>query len=458
MHSPKKSVPAFILILFALFLCGSTLPPRAQEKSIAAKPPALVAKTRSEVVKKVGELMVKLYIFPDKAKEMEALITKKLQEGDYDKITDVEVFAQALTDDLRSVTKDRHIHCEYNPEIVKMIRDRESQSAADREKWRQLALKEERKENFGFREVKILDGNIGYLNLGGFSGFREAAETGIAAMNFLANADAVIIDLRRNSGGSPEMIQLLSSYFLNDRTHLNSFETRGQDTMEQFWSFHYVPGPTMFDQDLYILTNHTTFSAAEEFTYDMKNLKRATIIGETTGGGAHPGGNQIVDDNFVVWVPTGRAVNPITKTNWEGTGIAPDIAVASDKALDTARTVALEKLTKAATDEEAKAARLWALNDLKAKTEPAKVEEAILKKYVGRYSQGSITLENGNLYILAMGRKIKLIPLSATYFVPEDASEMQIEFVLDETVKEYEAVGHFRYGGEQRFNRVKENK
>jgi retinol-binding protein 3 len=458
MRSQKKSVPVFILIVFALFLCGSALSSRIQEKNIPAKPPALDAKTRAGVVKKVGELMVKLYIFPDKAKEMEALITKKLQEGDYDKITNVEAFAQALTDDLRSVTKDRHIRCEYNPEFVKMIRARESQSPEDREKWRQQALKEERKGNFGFREVKILDGNIGYLDLGGFSGFREAAETGIAAMNFLANADAVIIDLRRNSGGSPEMIQLLSSYFLNDRTHLNSFDTRGQDTMEQFWSFHYVPGPPMFDKGLYILTNRTTFSAAEEFTYDMKNLKRATIVGETTGGGAHPGGNKIVDDNFVVWVPTGRAVNPITKTNWEGTGIAPDIAVASEKALDTARTLALEKLIKAATDEETRAPLRWALNDLKAKSEPAKVEEAVLERYVGRYSQGSIALENGSLYILAMGKKIKLIPLSATYFVPEDDSEFQLEFGLDETGKEYEAIGHFRYGENERFVRVKEEK
>ena len=458
MISLKKAVTAFILTLFTLLLSWSSLPSSAQEKEQPAKPPALDAKMRAEVVKGIGELMVKLYIFPDKAKEMEALITKKLQGGEYDKIDDVEAFAQALTNDLRSVSKDRHIHCEYGPDIVKRIRARESQSAEDREKWLKQALKEERAENFGFREVKLLDGNIGYLDLRGFSGFREAAETGIAAMNFLANADAVIIDLRRNSGGSPEMIQLMSSYFLKDRTHLNSFENRGQDTLEQYWSFHYVPGRPMFDTDLYILTNRTTFSAAEEFCYDMKNLKRATIVGETTGGGAHPGGMKIVNDSFLVWVPTGRAVNPITKTNWEGTGIAPDIAVASDKALDTARTIALEKMTKAAPDEEAKASLQWALNDLKAKAEPAKVDESVLKKYVGRYTEGEIALENGQLYVLAGGRKLKLIPLSPTYFVPEDDSEIQVEFVLDKEGKEYEAIGYFRDGEKQRLSRVKEEK
>jgi hypothetical protein len=458
MISLKKAVTAFILTLFTLLLSWSSLPSSAQEKEQPAKPPALDAKMRAEVVKGIGELMVKLYIFPDKAKEMEALITKKLQGGEYDKIDDVEAFAQALTNDLRSVSKDRHIHCEYGPDIVKRIRARESQSAEDREKWRQQALREERAENFGFQEVKLLDGNIGYLDLRGFSGFREAAETGIAAMNFLANADAVIIDLRRNSGGSPEMIQLISSYFLKERTHLNSFENRGQDTLEQYWSFHSVPGKPMFDTDLYILTNRTTFSAAEEFTYNMKNLKRATIVGETTGGGAHPGGTKIVNDSFLVWVPTGRAVNPITKTNWEVTGIAPDVAVESDKALATARTIALEKMMKAAPDEEAKARLQWALNDLKAKMEPAKVEEAVLKKYVGKYAEGEIGLENGQLYVLARGMKLKLIPLSPTYFVPADDSEIQIEFVLDPEGREYEAIGHFRDGGKQRQSRVKEEK
>ncbi len=454
----KKPVTILLFVLFTLIFSLSTLPSLAQTKEEAAEPPALDAKMRAEVVKGVGELMVKLYIFADKAKEMEALITKKLQEGQYDKIDDVQAFARALTEDLRSVTKDRHIRVIYGPEIVKRIRARESQSADDREKWRLQALKEERKGNFGFEEVKILDGNIGYLDLRGFSGFSEAAETGIAAMNFLANADAVIIDLRRNGGGSPEMIQLISSYFLKDRTHLNSFENRGEDTLEQYWSFHFVPGRPMFDSDLYILTSQRTFSAAEEFTYNMKNLKRATIVGETTGGGAHPGGTKIVNDSFLVWVPTGRAVNPITKTNWEGTGIAPDIAVESDKALEKARTSALEKMMKAAPDAEAKARLQWALNDLRAKAEPAKVEEAVLKRYVGRYSEGEIALENGRLYVLAQGRKLRLIPLSPTYFVPEDDSELQVEFVLDREGKEYEAVGYFRDGEKERMRRVKEKK
>jgi C-terminal processing protease CtpA/Prc len=277
-------------------------------------------------------------------------------------------------------------------------------------------------------------------------------------MNFLANADAVVIDLRRNGGGSPAMIQLISSYFLPESTHLNSFENRGEDEMAQFWSFYFVPGKSMFDTDLYVLTSQRTFSAAEEFTYNLKNLKRATIIGETTGGGAHPGGTRIVNDYYLVWVPTGRAVNPVTKTNWEGTGIAPDIAVESDKALDKARMVALDKLVKKAPDEEAEARLRWALNDVKAKTEPVAVTEAVLKKYTGRFTEGEIILEGGEIYALVQGSKIKLIPLSQTYFVPEDDSSIQVEFVLDKEGNEYEIIGHRRDGAEMRMSRVKAKK
>jgi C-terminal processing protease CtpA/Prc len=456
MHMKKaaKRVSIFLVIIFcSLWLSVSTMALADQE--IPAKTPALDAKMRAEVVKGVGELMQKLYIFPDKAKDMQDLLHKKLQAGQYDKIDDVQVFARTLTQDLQSVSKDRHIRVTYGPEIVKRIRARQSQSAEEREKERQQAIREDRKRNFGFQEVRILDGNIGYLDLRGFSGYRESAETAVAAMNFLANADAVIIDLRRNGGGSPATIQLLSSYFLREPTHLNSFENRGEDILQQFWSFHYVPGRPMFDTDLYILTSQRTFSAAEEFTYNMKNLKRATIIGETTGGGAHPGGSRIVNDYFLVWVPTGRAVNPISKTNWEGTGITPDVAVERDKALEKARIIALEKVVKNAPDEDAKARLQWALNDLKAKSEPAVVEEETLKKYVGRYTEGEITVENGRLYVLARGMKLRMIPLNQTYFVPQDESEIQIEFVLDKEGKEFEVIGHFRDGVKQRFSRLK---
>jgi C-terminal processing protease CtpA/Prc len=455
MHKATRILAIPVILLTILYLAWSSLPASAQAQESPAKAPTIDAKARAEVVQKVGDLLVQFYIFPDKAKDMQALLNKKLKGGEYDKVDEVNLFARTLTQDLQGVSKDRHIRVTYGPEMVKRIRSRNSQSDAERERERKESIERERRQNFGFQKLELFDGNIGYLDLCFFSGRREAGETAVAAMNFLANADAVIIDLRQNGGGSPAMIQLISTYFLNDYTHLNSFENRGEDTLQQFWSLPYVPGKAMFDTDLYVLTSRRTFSAAEEFTYNLKNLKRATIIGETTGGGAHPGGSRIVNDDFLVWVPTGRAINPITKTNWEGTGIEPHIAVKQDKALDKARAVALDKIIKKTLDDETKAGLQWALDALKASSEPAAVEPAILQKYVGRYSQGEVTLENGQLYAIAQGRKLKMIPLSPTYFVLEGDSEAHIEFVLDDAGKDYDIVLHIRDGGTQRLSRIK---
>jgi len=288
-----------------------------------------------------------------------------------------------------------------------------------------------------------------------FSGTREAGPTAAAAMNFLANTDAVIIDLRQNGGGDPATIQFISSYFLEDYTHLNSFETRGEDTLQQFWTLPYVPGKPMHATDLYILTSQRTFSAAEEFTYNMKNLKRATLVGETTGGGAHPGGHQIVNDNFLVWVPTGRAVNPITRTNWEGKGIQPHIEVDKEEALITAHRTALEKLAEKPEDQDRKSNMKWVLETLKAKENPASVDESVLKKYVGKYTRGEVVLEEGELWLKAGSRKMRMIPLSETYFIPEGESSVRLEFTPDKTGKAYGVTLHFQDGGKEIVKRAK---
>jgi C-terminal processing protease CtpA/Prc len=187
--------------------------------------------------------------------------------------------------------------------------------------------------------VAILPGNIGYLKLNGFVDAQIAGPTAVAAMNFLANADALIVDLRDNGGGSPSMIQLLSSYFFEERVHLNSFYIRRTDEWEEFWTHDQVQGPRMTEMPIFVLTSGRTFSAAEEFTYNLKNLERATIVGETTRGGAHPvTGSTIPFDGFTIGmtIPYGRAVNPVTGTNWEGTGIDAHIEVPADDALDAA--------------------------------------------------------------------------------------------------------------------------
>ena len=168
--------------------------------------------------------------------------------------------------------------------------------------------------------------------------------TAVAAMNFLSNVDAIIFDLRENGGGDPKMIALISTYLFGKRTHLNDLWERKGDATDQYWTLPYVPGKRLEDKPVCVLTSKQTFSGAEEFSYNLKNLKRATLVGETTGGGAHPVSGHRIDDHFMIGVPFARAINPISKTNWEGKGVEPDVKVTASDALTTAEKLALEKV------------------------------------------------------------------------------------------------------------------
>jgi C-terminal processing protease CtpA/Prc len=203
----------------------------------------------------------------------------------------------------------------------------------------------QKKTNAGFVKIERLPGNVGYLELHGF--MPGAEEPAAAAMNFLAGTDALIIDLRNNRGGGPQAVTLLCSYFFDEKpVHLNSLFWRKDNRTDDFWTLKSVAGKRYLGKDIYILTSKRTFSAAEEFAYDLQCLKRATLVGETTGGGAHPGGMAPLGEHFMAFIPMGRAINPITKTNWEGKGVKPDIAVPADKALETAHQRAIEQLLK----------------------------------------------------------------------------------------------------------------
>src|SRR5262249_14549182 len=166
--------------------------------------------------------------------------------------------------------------------------------------------------NAGFVKVERLPGNVGYLELTGFMSPEEAARPAAAAMNFLAATDALIIDLRKNGGGSPPTVALVCSYFFGEEpVHLNSLYWRKGDRTEEFWTRKAVEGPRYLNKEVYVLTSKRTFSGAEEFTYNLKNLKRATVVGETTGGGAHPGGGVRLGGRFGGVIPHGPAASAV---------------------------------------------------------------------------------------------------------------------------------------------------
>ncbi len=280
---------------------------------------------KEKIVNRLADIMNRNYVYPDKGKEMHDLIKDKFKRNEYADLKDEASFAQALEDDLRSVIYDKHIRVTNNSRRAEAIRNRD------------FGPGPRSNGKFGFEEVKILEGNIGYLDLRGFSDIGRAEDVAKPAMDKLIKSDAIIFDLRRNGGGSPSMIRFISSYLFGDEpVHLNTFYWRPSDSYSETWTDPNIASQTKPNIPIYVLTSNYTFSAAEEFTYNLKNLERATIIGETTGGGAHPGGPSIIHGDFIVNVPRGRAINPITKTNWEGVGIAPHIELPKEDALKKA--------------------------------------------------------------------------------------------------------------------------
>ena len=296
------------------------------------------AAERSRVIEGAIAKLNDAYVFPETAKRMGDSIRARQKRGEYDAVTNGMTFAGILTENLQDVSHDRHLRVNFNPrrmpdappagptpDMVNQMRQRLEQI------------------NCGFVKVEQLDGNVGYVKFNMFADPEICGPTVTAAIGFVANTRALIFDLRDNGGGDPRMVAFICSYLFSQRTHLNDLWTRRTNTTEEFWTTD-VPGKKYGDtKPVYVLTSKRTFSGGEEFTYNLKNLKRATIVGETTGGGAHPVNGQRIDEHFVIGVPFARAINPITKTNWEGSGVEPDIKVPANDALSTAQKLLSEK-------------------------------------------------------------------------------------------------------------------
>lgn len=247
------------------------------------------------------------YIFPEVAEQ----VADVLRGHDYDHLVDDTEFASAVTADLQSVNGDKHLRLLHEP-----------------------PRPQARSRRHGFDKVEVLDGNIGYLENTLLRDPQEFGDIAAAAMTLIADTDALIIDLRRNRGGEPGMVALICAYLLDEFTHLNNLYLRRHDLTVQYWTPHYVPGRRFGGhKPIWVLTSSVTFSAGEELAYDLQQLRRATIIGEPTRGGAHPNAWHPITDDLVATIPYARAINPVTDTNWESTGVVPDIPMPAQDAL-----------------------------------------------------------------------------------------------------------------------------
>lgn len=440
----RRRVGFFLFVALAAFVLAA--PAAAQMRiSGGGRPPEIDSGRRAAIVDSVTSALLTAYIFEDVAVDMDAELHDKLRRGEYDDVSNLAEFTSVLTEDLRSVCHDRHLAVRYaSDEFLEQIESDDDPDAAV-----QREFADQARRNFGFRRAEVMDGNVGYLKLDSFTDTSLSGPTAVAAMNFLAHCDALIIDLRDNGGGWPSLIQTMMTYLLDEQTHLNSFYVRESDSLQQFWSLPYVPGPSMSDVDLYVLTSSRTFSGAEEFTYNVKNLERGTIVGEVTGGGAHPVRLKVFPSlNVSMTVPYGRAINPVSGTNWEGSGVAPDIEVPRAQALDVAYLEALKRVrTRLEAEGEDTFVVEWAATGIEASMNPYEPDVDTLAAYAGDYGPRKLWLEGGALhYRRGDGAPRVLVPMSERLFKFEGSDDFRLEVIVDESGAPTSLIGHYSNG------------
>lgn len=279
----------------------------------------LDATRRSQLLNALTRAIDANYVFPEVGTRMIAAVREHAKRGDYDKITDCTRFAELLTEQLQAISHDKHLRLMYG-----------EPKPPHPPKPDPNAL------GFGFGKIERLPGNIAYVVIHGLGPVDGVRAKVVEFMGRVADADALILDLRDNTGGDPRTQALISSFFFDDKpVHLLDFVAR-DGTSKPLSTTPDVGKRFGGQKPVYVLTSHDTISGGEAIAYDLQTHKRATVVGEITAGAANPAGGHTLDDWFVLAVPGAHPVNPITKTNWEGVGVKPDVPTKADAAFDEA--------------------------------------------------------------------------------------------------------------------------
>jgi hypothetical protein len=416
----------FLICLFSTF-SATRINLLAQNSSILTK------QDKSELIELVCNNIKKYYPFTEIGTSTIKGIKHNFNQGKYTQYNIPTEFAQHLGYDLGDISEDKHLTIFYDPQLAKEIKEIEEKGIKD--SYAASSLEAERWNNFGFKELKLLEGNIGYMNLEVFFALKYAGETAVAAMNFFSNCNAIIIDLRKNGGGWDDMVTFLASYFFDDDESVvfNVSHSTLDDSYYSSMTMSYVPGKILADIPLYILISGSTASAAEAFASIMKNMKdNATLIGEKTAGAENPVDHIIIKDHYILRIPCWEKIYSYTDAGWEGVGVLPDIEVASDNALTLAHMNALTQLRDVCTDESMRDKYQWAIDGVNAITNPQKLPKALLRSYTGRYGNREVFYEKGVLFYKYKDRKPrKMFVIKEDYFLIDSYSYFRINFIKE---------------------------
>jgi len=369
--------------------------------------PALNDALTRRIVEKTAEVVKGKYIFEEDAAAMADLLLTRLREGAFNEHTDLQRLTGAITEMLHSVREDLHLAAlSWMPPVEDVPHTGDLMESL-RSRWR--------RNNHEFRKIEILLGNVGYVDLRGFTTAASGGPTAAAAMQFLADTDALIFDLRDNGGGR-DLVYFLMSYLFDEPTHVHTARHRDHD--EQAWTYGYVPGPRFPKHPVYVLISRATFSAAEDFSYNLQQQGRVTVIGEQTKGGAHPVEFHRFPDLFLeLAIPNAYSENPVSGGNWEDSGVVPDLEVSAEDALLAAHEKALETLIQRAPDDDDRRYRQWALESVRLRKRPYEPSSDSLEACVGEYTNAVRIERIGDALTFSWsGRTYALTPLSEHRF------------------------------------------
>ena len=333
-HFSKISTFLSIILLFAVNFVF------AQQKEITGD-------FRAATIDSVLRLLKDKYAYPDIALKMDAAIREKQQRGEYDSISDGNRLAEKITADLRSVFDDKHLKLSFSAQPIPA---QSSRAGIPSPEEIAAARARQRRENFGLQKAEVLKGNIGLIRLNYFAPLDWSADAYSAAMNLVADTDALIIDVRENHGSMDiNTIPFFCSYLFDKPVQIGDIFVRETNENRQLWTYAKIAGRKYLDKPVYVLTGNQTASGAEAFAGHLKRLKRAVLVGEVTEGATMPGGSFRVNENFSIWISTGRSTNGSAKN--ENKGVVPDVSTEGKKALKEAYLLALKQLSESSKDE-----------------------------------------------------------------------------------------------------------
>jgi hypothetical protein len=389
-------------------------------------PPSVDATARAEILAWISDTLSARYVAPEVARIMANEILERAAAGAYDGLDDAGVFLHEVERNLRAASNDKHVG--LWPERLEDVNDEDTDyTPADPE-----YVEHMRRTNYGFKKLEILPGNVGYVRIDEFAHPALGGPTAVAVMNAVGSVDALIVDLRWNGGGSG-LVNFISGYFFDESTRLNDVWERASGETSQGWTPEYLPGPTLSHVPLFVLVSGQTFSAAEDFAYGLQQAGRATVVGARSKGGGHPVeiARMIRHDMAVaMMIPNAKSVHRVTGTSWDAVGVAPDIDVAAERALEVAYHAAANALLEQASDDGARYRVEWARQEFRAGLNPVSLTRAQLNDYAGSYETRSFAVgdEDVLLYQRDADSAFPLVPMGNDLFRFEGYDEVRFQF------------------------------